>query len=230
MSTPPDRLKEQVLARIHALPSPTRKQWLRTQAFTWLTLVALCGLVALGGGFDVLHHRPPGYVGSVAAAFGVCAVLSTAALLHFGTSLCGPSRAFLGWLNRMALPWLGFSTLTAQRLLPAELLGEYRYHAGCGLYIMLGGGALVMLFFSLLRGADPLTPKRSAVTVAVCAGSWLGLAVTLQCPVVATGHLLVAHVLPVAVVMLASARWGASKLGLGALRVAQHRSGEHRDD
>jgi hypothetical protein len=149
----------------------------------------------------------------MAAAFGVSALVSTRALLGFARSPLGPSRVRMRWLTRAALPLLLLATWVGQQMLPVELASEYRYHAGCGLYIMLGGGAVAWLFSSALRGADPLTPLHSAVTIAICAGSWIGLAVTLQCPVVATAHVLVAHVMPVGVLMLAVGRWGTQRLG-----------------
>ena len=223
-------LKARVLSAVAAEPSPTRPAVNRRNvlmgilaavsgvgAFVIFALLESNGqLVRLGG--DVAPHRHLDRSVSlvVATAGGALGIAVTALwfALRRGRSMLGRS---------------GRALLYGTALIP---LGLFAWKVGCSLAF---GDPMVewverpgfkCLSFSLLvaagplwaflaaRPSAPLHPALNGAAIAVASGACAWVALDLWCPVAAVPHLLLGHVLPLAVLASAGALLGQARLSL----------------
>jgi len=212
---PPDR-RSRILASVTAIPAPTRRQLLRRQA--WLVLAGVAGALTLfwvEGGLRATG-RPPSLV----------------AWTSLGTScFVGTGMWFLFTRGRSGLR-RGWAALTFAAVAPAVAFVLWRYGLG-SLYQLAGpspahlgyrcfamsvttGGLLLFSALMAWRRADPMTPRATGAAFGAGAGLGSALLIDLWCPVSYVPHLLLGHVLPIAVLAAA----GAALAGriLGALR------------
>jgi hypothetical protein len=82
-----------------------------------------------------------------------------------------------------------------------------------GLMLLFAGGPLSALFF-LRRGVDPVHPRLLGAALGAASGAYAGVLVDLWCPSTELSHLLLGHVGPFAVLVLAGAWLGGRLLAL----------------
>jgi hypothetical protein len=206
VSLPPD-LKQRVLAAAAAKPTPTRRQ--ATRARLALFAAGIAGALAIfmiKGGVR-MTNRPPLLVALTSLGTAVLSGVGMYALFtRRGRSMLrrprvwlllaalGSTVAFIAWkfgissAFGMAQQWPGRVGFKCLRL-----------------SIMTGA---LPLFAALVswRGTDPITPAATGAAFGAGAGLGSALLVDLWCPVAYMPHLLLGHVLPIAVLA-----------GLGAL-------------
>lgn len=217
MSTHPTSDLEQLKSALSATASPTRHQ-ARAQR-RWLYGASAAVLVATASlhGWVVFEAKPWRHTVVLALAVGSFAASLASVLQRYHRSPLGPRRALLRSVNLLAIPGLllasALPNLAAPETLqwPAE---RARGHIGCTLLLLASGAMLAWLAVLSLRRAAPLTPRATAATIGAAAGAWASLAVSLQCTHTDPLHTLGTHVLPVAILMLLTARFGARALAL----------------
>jgi hypothetical protein len=208
----PDR-RSRILASVAAIPAPTRRELVRRQG--WLALAGIAGaltLFAVGGGLRATG-RPPSLVAWTAlgtACFGGVGIwfLFTRGRSGFrrgwaalGLAALVPAAAFVLWryglgsLYHLSGPWSGRT--------------GYR----CFAMSVATGGTLFGAALIAWRHADPMTPRATGAAFGAGAGLASALLVDLWCPVSYVPHLLLGHVLPIAVLAAAGAAVGRRLLG-----------------
>ena len=211
----PDR-RSRILASVAAIPAPTRGELGRRQV--WLALAGIAGALTLFGVEGGLRAtgRPPSLVAWTA--------LGTSCFTGVGMWFLF-SRGRSGFRRRWAV--LGLAALV-----PAVAFVSWRYGLGdvyhlsapwpgrtgfrCFAMSVATGGILLGTLLMAWRHADPMTPRATGAAFGAGAGLGSALLIDLWCPVSYVPHLLLGHVLPIAVL----AALGASVGGrvLGALR------------
>jgi hypothetical protein len=217
MASPEQRSR--VLAAVGGIPAPTRRALLRRQASLILAGVAgALTLFAVEGGLRATG-RPPSLVAWT--ALGTSSFVGVGMWFLFsrgrtgfrrgwavlGLATLAPAAAFVLWryglgsLYQLAAPW------------PART--GYR----CFAMSVATGGILLGATLAAWRHLDPLTPRATGAAFGAGAGLGSALLIDLWCPVSYVPHLLIGHVLPIAVLAAAGAALGGRILG--ALRRAR---------
>jgi len=213
MPLPPD-FKSRVLASVRDLPAPTRKETLQRQ--TWLIAAGVTGALALffiKGGLRVTA-RPPSLIALTSVGTAIFVGVGMWLLFTRGPSgLRRPRTVLIGAavLSTVAfVTWrYGISALYGRAGIWPERVG-----LRC-LVLGVGTGGL-MLFAALMswRRSDPVTPRATGAAFGAGAGLASALLVDLWCPVAYVPHLLLGHVLPIAILSLAGALIGGPVLGI----------------
>ena len=217
MPLSPD-FKSRVLASVREVPAPTRKETLQRQA--WLIAAGLAGALALffiRGGLRATS-RPPSLIALTSLGTATFVGVGMWLLFTRGTSgLRRPRSVLIGAavLSTVAfVAWrYGISALYGRAGIWPERVG-----LRC-LVLGVGTGGL-MLFAALMswRRSDPVTPRATGAAFGAGAGLGSALLVDLWCPVAYVPHLLLGHVLPIALLSLAGALIGGPLLGIARRR------------
>jgi hypothetical protein len=206
MSLPPD-LKQRVLASVAGKPAPTRAQ--TTRARLALLAAGIVGAVAIffvKGGLR-MTGRPPTLVALTSLGTAIVGGVGMYALFtRRGRSML---RRPGTWLVAAALAsTIGF---VIWKVGVSSIYGMAQKWPGrvgfkCLRLSIITGALPLFAALASWRGTDPLTPAATGAAFGAGAGLGSALLVDLWCPVAYVPHLLLGHVLPIAVLA-----------GLGAL-------------
>jgi len=211
----PAELRERVLAKARAIPSPDARAVARRRraaiaigAATSVTLLGALGL-RLGG-------RPLPFVALSAAGWALLAAAMTWAAAHRGPTMLGLARrvlfgaaiaaapAVLAWVMACTLGWPGVR----------EPAAGVAVNVACLIATsVLSLGPLLALGY-LRRGSDPVHPRATGAAIGASAGAWGGALIDLHCGIVHPVHVALAHVMPIAVFALIGAALGARLFGV----------------
>jgi Negative regulator of sigma F len=168
-----------------------------------VALASSAVVLLVGGSLAVappgLGGRPLAYVAALGAAWLLVGLAATWASVTRGRSMLGRPA---GWSVAVAvatpLALLVSSWVAGAVWPPAYGDVAPASHAVC--FAMTLGLALGPLALLLgLRGAtDPVTPRLTAASIAAAAGAWAALVIELHCGIAAPSHVMLGHVLPVA--------------------------------
>ena len=213
MPLSPD-FKSRVLASVREVPAPTRKETLQRQ--TWLIAAGLIGALALffiKGGLRVTS-RPPSLIALTSVGTAIFVGVGMWLLFTRGPSgLRRPRTVLIGAtiLSTVAfVSWrYGISALYGRA-------GAWPERVGLRCLVLGVGTGGLMLFAALMswRRSDPVTPRATGAAFGAGAGLGSALLVDLWCPVGYVPHLLLGHVLPIALLSLAGALIGGRVLGI----------------
>ena len=213
MPLSPD-FKSRVLASAREVPAPTRKETLQRQ--TWLIAAGLTGALALffiKGGLSATS-RPPSLIALTGVGTAIFVGVGMWLLFTRGPSgLRRPRTVLIGAavLSTIAfVTWRwGISALYGRAGIWPERVG-----LRCLVLSVATGG--IMLFAALMswRRSDAVTPRATGAAFGAGAGLGSALLVDLWCPVGYAPHLLLGHVLPIAILSLAGALIGGRVLGI----------------
>ena len=205
--------RSRVLASIGEIPAPTRRELLRRQA--WLLIVGVVGALSLflvEGGLRSTG-RPPSLVAWT--SLGTSCFVGVGMWFLFTRTRSGHRR---GWAV------LGLATLV-----PVVAFVLWRYGLGhlyqlaspwptrpgyrCFAMSVATGGILLFAALIAWRHVDPMTPRATGAAFGAGAGLGSALLIDLWCPVSYVPHLLVGHVLPIAVLACVGGAIGGRLLG-----------------
>jgi hypothetical protein len=205
--------RSRVLAAVGEIAAPTRSELLRRQA--WLVLAGVAGALTLfwvEGGLRATG-RPPSLVAWTSLGTSCFAGVGMWFLFTRGRSgfrrrwaalalaTLAPAAAFVLWryglgsLYDLASPW---PTRTGYR---------------CFAMSVATGGLLLFATLMAWRHVDPMTPRATGAAFGAGAGLGSALLIDLWCPVSYVPHLLIGHVLPIAVLAAVGAAVGGRILG-----------------
>lgn len=213
MPLPPD-FKSRVLASVREVPAPTRKETLQRQ--TWLIAAGLTGALALffiEGGLRVTS-RPPSLI--ALTSVGTSIFVGVAMWLLFTRGPSGLRRPRTVLIAAALLSTVAFVTWRYGISALYGRAGAWPDRVGLRCLVLSVGTGGLMLFAALMswRRSDPVTPRATGAAFGAGAGLGSALLVDLWCPVGYVPHLLLGHVLPIAILSLAGALIGGRVLGL----------------
>jgi hypothetical protein len=225
MSTPPSDLRSRVLDAVAREPAPANTVGARRRLFVVARGIAVASLVWIA----VMIHgpeargRPLGYVMELDGLWLALAVLATWAGVSRGRSMLGRPTSWK----------LIVATLTPVALLlawvPIAIAWPRTLHDGSGprahiicvvMTCVFAAGPLVA-FARLRRASDPVSPRLTGAALGAAAGAWGAVAHALVCGYTSPVHIVVGHVLPVAVLAAVGVVVGDRVVALGAENVSR---------
>ncbi|HEY8075667.1 MAG TPA: NrsF family protein [Labilithrix sp.] len=210
--TPPDALRARVLAAAAAKPSPTRVTGKRVAVGLVVASIALALIVfEIAGGFGHTEGRPLTLTVAIAGGWAVVsAALTWLAIGRGGSTL--PRRPVVLASAALAAPIAAFVWLHLFNGAYDEPFQRVGYR--CLAYTLIIAALPLAGFFVLRRGIEPRRPAALGAAVGAVCGAWSGVVVDLWCPLTNTPHVLVGHVVPLALLGFVGAVLGLRLLGV----------------
>jgi negative regulator of sigma F NrsF-like protein len=213
MPLSPD-FKSRVLASVREVPAPTRKETLRQQ--TWLIAAGVTGALVLffiKGGLRVTS-RPPSLI--ALTSLGTAIFVGVGMWLLFTRGSSGLRRPRTVLIGAAVLSTVAFVTWRYGISALYDRAGIWPDRVGLRCLVLSVGTGGLMLFAALMswRRSEPVTPVATGAAFGAGAGLGSALLVDLWCPVGYVPHLLLGHVLPIAILSLAGALIGGRVLGI----------------
>jgi Negative regulator of sigma F len=202
-------LKQRVLAAVRQMPSGVRADARSDARGVFATAAALS--MGLFLGFDGVSHsagRPPWFLATTLVAWTFVAVISARGAWRWGGSFAPGSGLQLATIAVGTPALLMAISLALARLSPLSA----SVPAGSGLpcLALTFAAALYPLagVFLLRRSSDPMHPTAGGAALGAASGAMSGVMVAWWCPVTDAAHVLSAHVMPVAVLVVVGAITG----------------------
>jgi hypothetical protein len=212
---PSPEVRARVLAAIQLAPAPSRATAVREQS-----IALACGFAIFGGVWIRLgvHPgvRPPAYIATLAIIWLLVAIATTWAGVARGSSMLGRPAAWRLAVVALTPPAMLALWWPLAQMWPSTLENESgafevaQCLVGTGL---LGIGPL-LAFLYLNRGSEPIRPWLSGAAFGVAAAGWGAVALVIVCKHASASHMLLGHVLPVALMGLIGALLGAGALAI----------------
>ena len=216
MSTAGDaELRARILGSVAAEPSPTRGQRRRRDLLLFAGAAAVAVAVfALFGGVRP-YTRPLSLLLGTAAGTALLAAVGLALAFGRGRSMVGRSRqvlfATLASLPFALLAWkAGVSAFYEGMSVPWPGRPGYR----CLALSLAVGLTPLLAALAARRKSDPVHPGTTGAAIGAACGLAAAALVDLWCPVAHLPHLLLGHLLPIALLALAGAAAGSRLLAL----------------
>jgi hypothetical protein len=193
-------LKQRVLAAAAAEPSPVRTVVLRRQVELAVGAALVALVVWLANGGVRLTGRPPTLAASTALGSLVVAAVTMILTLRPGKSMLGRSAPVLVTLA-LATPLVLLAWKSAMSSAFPGMTVPWSDRPGlrCLCVALETGTAPLVALLAIWRHTQPRHPRLTGLTLGVASGAISWLLVDLWCPVGYAGHLLLGHVLPIAV-------------------------------
>jgi hypothetical protein len=215
-TTPPDRLFARVRAAVESTPAATTRTSTRIVAALAIVPVLTAIIVLIAS--ELVYGQPAAglaiAVGSRAALLTVLALLAAVALvstsfaLRQGRSGLGIGSAWLVSIAALVVPV--YAALTVLQPVHSGAADEIAltgvvispWGLRCLFVATLVSGGVLVILAGALRRAVAVSSNLRGAALGAAAGAWGGLAVFAFCPSGEPQHLLVGHVLPVAIFTL----------------------------
>lgn len=205
----PAQLRARVLQQARQEPALTRAQLFVRHAplAALITLVPVAIFLAMGG--LRAAPRPPALVLETALGSALLALIAVAAGFGRGRSMLGRPRVGL-----VAIVLLTPLSLLAWRILTSlqypDMMHAWAARPGLRCFLLSCAMSAVPLLGVLWmrRHTTPANPRLTAASYAAAVGAAVWVLVDLWCPVGYVPHLLLGHVLPMALLMSLSASFG----------------------
>jgi hypothetical protein len=202
-SHPPAELRARVLeaARrepVAAVPPFRRRQWV-VVGRGFAVAAAICIAAAIHGS-EAKTPRPLGCILSLELLWISLAVAATWAGVNRGRSMLGRPKALriaVAALTPAAMlaAWLPVAFAWPQTLQDASGL---RAHLICIVTTMTLAAGPLVAFVRLRRASDPVSPRVTGAALGAAAGAWGDAAHVLICGYTAPAHIIIGHILPIA--------------------------------
>ena len=205
----PESLKHRILADVAKEASPVRSLALLRTVLLWLmaAAVVVVSYFALGGFHS--EGRPLNFVIGTASGWALAGVLLSLLALFRGKSMLGTSRPLLLGAT-IATPMALFAWMLLFNVAHPETFAVCKGRVGfvC-LDLALTIGAVPLLAVLVARrGTDPVHPGATGAALGAAIGCWVGVTLDLSCECTNPSHILLGHVLPVALLVGAGALLG----------------------
>jgi hypothetical protein len=202
-SHPPAELRARVLEAARRDPVPPapaagRKQWLVVaRGFAVASAIVIAAAIH---GSEAKTPRPLGCILSLEMLWLSLAVAATWAGVNRGRSMLGRPRALriaVAALTPAAMlaAWLPVAFAWPQTLQDASSLHA---HLICVVMTMTLAAGPLVAFVRLRRASDPVSPRITGAAIGAAAGAWGDAAHVLICGYTAPAHILIGHILPIA--------------------------------
>jgi hypothetical protein len=204
---PPPALRARVMAAVRAEPVAPRAAGVRQRVLLVLVALLFAGALSIAIGRPGLRGRPFAYVASLAVAWLLVCAVATWAGVGRGQSMLGRSA---GW-RAGAVALVPMALLATSLGLGAAWPETLADNAGAGAHLLcvigtMGFALAPLVAFALMRRAsDPVAPGLTGAAIATAAGAWGALGIELHCRYTSPFHVVVSHVLPVAILALVGA-------------------------
>jgi hypothetical protein len=221
VSVTPD-LRSRVLAAAMASPAAPRAEGMRRRAVALAAGFAVPVAISLALGCPREGGRPAAYVATLAAAWLGVGLAATWAGVSRGRSMLGRSaawRVLVAALTPAALFATAFVAALAWPRTRDDDAGALA-HMVCVAVAMVCALGPLTAFAVVRRASDPVAPRLTGAAIGAASGAWGALVIELYCAHTSVGHIVLGHVLPVALLTLLGALVGDRVVAVRPQRVA----------
>jgi hypothetical protein len=197
---PSAEVRARVLAAVRAETVAPRANSARRRAWViGLGFAAWAG-ASFGLGLPALRGRPASYVWALSACWLLVGIGSTWGGVGRGRSMLGRAPAARFATAVLTPVALVAAAIGSAMLWPQTLADESSAQAALVCLLWTIGLALgpLVAFLAVRRGVEPIAPRLSAAALAAAAGAWGALAIEVHCLHTSLSHVVLGHVLPVA--------------------------------
>jgi hypothetical protein len=197
---PSPELRARVLEATRREPVRSRAEGERRRAaVVALGFLVSCALGIVAGRLD-RGERPLGYIAALVTAWLVLASAATWVSVGRGQSMLGRPviwRIAAAVLTPVAMlaTWLALALAWPETL--HSVFGA-RPHTLCAVATVVFATGPLIAFAVVRRGTDPVTPRLTGAALGAAAGAWGAVGVQMFCSFTAPVHVLLGHLLPVA--------------------------------
>jgi RNA polymerase sigma-70 factor (ECF subfamily) len=204
---PSPELRARVLAAARREPVAAIKEGASRRVAVVLRGFAVAGAIAIAAGIhgsEAKTPRPLGCILSLELLWLSLAVAATWAGVDRGRSMLGRPKAWrvaVAALTPAAMlaAWLPVAFAWPQTLVDTSGL---RAHLLCVVTTMALAAGPLIAFAWLRRGSDPASPRLTGAALGAAAGAWGDAAHVPICGYTAPAHIIIGHILPVALLAL----------------------------
>lgn len=200
-------LRARVLAAAQAEPVPTRSAGAVRTAAVLIAGLAVSAAVLVRIGGPKPDGRPVGYFVAMVVLWSAVVGAATWAGVARGRSMLGRPISVRVLVATLTPAALLVAALVAGLLWPATIAEPATMESNLfclELGSLMAIGPLVA-FALVRRRSDPVAPRLTGAAVGAAAGAWGGLFIELRCGHASIEHVVLGHVLPVAVMTLLGA-------------------------
>jgi hypothetical protein len=206
-----DPARARLLAELQQQPSPTRRDRQLRNLLLLMSAVVVPLVVWWQYGGVRIQSRPTWYVVGTSVGWTIVAAWAVWGSLSPGPTMLGRSRRWMRWVvvltpTVLFLWMLGWDFVDADRLEP----WPERWGKKClNLTMLLGAWPLLALLL-MRRGSEPLHPGTRGAAIGAAVGCSTGVLIDLWCPITDPMHMLLGHILPLVILILAGlllGRW-----------------------
>ena len=214
-----DATRAKLLAMLPKQPSPTRKDRRIRNVLLSFSSVAVPLAIWWSYGGVRIEQRPLWWVIGTSAGWLAVAAWAVWGSLAPGPTMLGRTRRWQQWIVILTPTTLFVWMLAWDLTDPARLVPwEGRWGQKClNLTMLLGAWPLLALIW-MRRGSEPLHPGARGAAIGAAVGCSSGVLVDLWCPITDPSHMLLGHILPLAILSFAGLMLGRWLLGLHARR------------
>jgi hypothetical protein len=214
---PPGDLRAKIFDHVKRERSPTRSGVAaRTSVVLVAAVVSAAVLFAHLGGMHV-GPRPIAYVCGTVTGWSIVAVIATWLAFARGRTMLGRSRGCL-FAVVVLTPVVLFAWMLLWNARYPETLTAWPGRIGlrCLAFTMtMAAWPLVALAY-IRRERDPIHPGLAGAARGVSAGALAGIVVDLWCPIANPAHVLLGHIVPMAILMTVGGAAGRLLAGIRA--------------
>jgi hypothetical protein len=210
---PPSSVRDRILEAARKKPAPTRDQAAarRRMVIAWGAAVSMAAFALIGS----MGSLPRAFLFACAAGWSIVALATTLVGLARGPMMLGrPTRVLVVVAAALPVLVLGWVlAMIAWMKPPCEAPPMYE-HAVC---FAIGIGFAIAPLAAMLwvrRGTDPVHPGATGAALGAASGAWGGLLIHLHCPYADPLHMVLGHVLPIAVLAGIGVLLGRRVLGI----------------
>jgi hypothetical protein len=201
---PPPELRARILAATRSDPAPPRTVGLRRNAFIVAGALVLPVIISTWAHGPDVAGRPCAYVVTLAAAWLFVSALATWGGVLRGSSMLGRPASWRVVVATLTPAALLAAALVAAAIWPRTMLDDARPrdHLVCNVFTFLFALGPLVAFALVRRRSDPVAPRLTGAAIGAAAGAWGALSVELHCGHASPEHVLLGHLLPVALLTL----------------------------
>jgi hypothetical protein len=208
---PPSDLRARVLAAARAEPAPPRAVGVRRGALIVAAGLAASVAVLYRIGGPGPRGRPSEYYVALAVLWLMVGLVATWGGVVRGRSMLGRSATWRTLVATLTPAALLATAAAASLAWPAigESPAGMREHLICVLFTMVFALGPLVAFATVRRRSDPVAPRLTGAAIGAASGAWGALCIELRCEHASVEHVLLGHVIPVALLTLIGVLVGA---------------------
>lgn len=224
MNALPPEVKGRVLDAVRREPARTRPETTRVVAMVVVAgfLTTFCVMMMLGGFFG--GGRPAAYLALSTAGWLAMAGIATWGAVGRGRSMVGRPTPVVRTVALVTAPVMAVWVLIAWAGWPTLPVCPAKADLLCLAFTLVLALGPFAAFLFVRRRTDPVHPRLSGAALGAASGAWGAVAMHVRCICADPTHLLVAHVVPIAVFSVAGWLLGARVLGISGKRAGGGRS------
>ncbi len=212
MSELPPSLRERVMQAAATRPAPTRQTTDRRRILSFCAAIVAVGIFAFMNGVPYISaRRPVSHLVVGVIAFALIAISSAVFTFRPIPSALGRRPA----VRRKLAVAVPIALVLASLVANFSALVTFRWpstniwaHIPCAIATMILGGIGLALLVRMERGVETIAPRAKGASLGAVVGAWTALLMAIECPYPDPFHVIITHIVPVALLVVVGMEFG----------------------